>query len=402
MDYTLTEHKEEKVIKTIQAFFLTLVLYLLLILIVYFLLYQKIIFPTSQGKDVKITLNIQNIEPSTPAQTQSGIESDQQALEEATKNLFEKIASAQQVEPPVPVQEITKNIFEKIDASQEKVSIKSTTQEVLEKARLAKLEQKRLEAQKKEQEALAKKEAEAEKKAHLEKLEQERQNALAIAAAKEKVSLAELEQERLKKEKKKQEALAKKRAKKKKQEKLKKQKLAKAKARKAKQRRDKLARKQRLQQAKKRRAVQKAAKRKSNDPLANSILNASTSMRPARSKQPAMRMIKQFYGSEFNSFTKTQKRFIEKNLGSIYRITQQTLTRNGYPWVAQKTRQQGTAIVTFYLHPNGNISGLRLKRRIGYAALDKNTLKVIRIAYKDYPRPKTKTKITFYVEYSLY
>jgi len=371
-----------------------LVLYLLLILILYFLFYEKIIFPASQGKDVKITLNIQNIEPSTPKQIQSNIESDQQALEEATKKLFEKIASVEQVEPPTPVQEETKGIFEKIAASQEKVSIKSTTQEALEKARLAKLEQKRLETQKKEQEALAKKEAEAEKKAHLEKLEKERLNALAMAAAKEKARLADIERKRLKKEKKKQEALAKKRAKKRKQEKLKKQKLAKAKARKEKQRKEKL--------SKKRRVAKKSTKRKSNDPLANSILNASTPMRPARPKQPAMRMIKQFYGSEFNTFTKTQKRFIEKNLGSIYRITQQTLTRNGYPWVAQKTRQQGTAIVTFYLHPNGNISGLRLKRRIGYTALDENTLKVIRIAYKDYPRPKTKTKITFYVEYSLY
>ena len=153
---------------------------------------------------------------------------------------------------------------------------------------------------------------------------------------------------------------------------------------------------------KKKKIIKKRKKYKSKDPLASAIMDISTSRQKYKSDKSAMRMIKQFYGSEFNSFTKTQKRFIENNLGSIYQITQGTLSRNGYPHVALNTRQQGTAIVTFYLHPNGDISGLRLKKRIGYASLDKNTLKVIRIAYKDYPRPKTKTKITFYVEYSLF
>jgi TonB family protein len=362
---------------------------------------QKIIFPSSSSKEVKITLNIQDFEPSAPAPIQSDIENDQQALEEATKQLFEKIASAstevEEAEPPT--QETTKQIFEKIAAESKKVSLSSTTEEALEKARLAKVEQKRLKEEKRQQEALAKEKAIADEKARVEKLEQARLNTLAIAAAKEKARLADIEQKRLEKEKKKQEALAK--ALQKKQEKLKKQKLAKArklKAHKKKLRKQKLAKKRRQQQAKK----QKQARRKSNDPLANAIMSASTSMSPTKSRRPAMRMIKQFYGSEFNSFTKTQKRFIEKNLGSIYQITQRTLTRNGYPSVAAKTHQQGTQIVTFYLHPNGRITGLKLKKRIGHASLDKNTLRVIRIAYKDYPRPKTKTKITFYVEYSLF
>ena len=345
---------------------------------------------------MKITLNIQDFEPSAPAPIQSDIENDQQALEEATKQLFEKIASAStEVEEAEPTtQETTKQIFEKIAAESKKVSLSSTTEEALEKARLAKVEQKRLTQEKRQQEALAKEKTIADEKARVEKLEQARLNALAIAAKKEKARLADIEQKKLEKEKKKQEALAK--ALQKKQEKLKKQKLAKA--RKAKLRKQKLAKKKRQQQAKK----QKRARRKSNDPLANAIMSASTSMSPTKSRRPAMRMIKQFYGSEFNSFTKTQKRFIEKNLGSIYQITQRTLTRNGYPSVAAKTHQQGTQVVTFYLHPNGRITGLKLKKRIGHASLDKNTLRVIRIAYKDYPRPKTKTKITFYVEYSLF
>jgi len=151
--------------------------------------------------------------------------------------------------------------------------------------------------------------------------------------------------------------------------------------------------------------IQREKVRKSKDPLANALMGAGSAMypqnRPSSSNNTA-RVIKQLYGREFNSFTTAQKKFIKENLGVIHRITQRTLTQNGYPTIAIHTRQQGTNVVSFYLHPNGDITGLRLKTRIGYTALDENTLKVIRIAYKDYPRPKSKTKILFYVKYSLY
>lgn len=151
------------------------------------------------------------------------------------------------------------------------------------------------------------------------------------------------------------------------------------------------------------------AKRHSNSILANNLLNAASSsyMPPSRSSKASRRnynnrVIKQLYGSEFNTFTKTQKSFIKNNLGAIHRITQRTLNRNGYPEVAGRTGQEGTNVVSFYLHPNGDISNLRLKTRIGYQSLDDNTLEVIRIAYKDYPLPNQKTKIIFYVQYSIY
>ncbi len=168
-----------------------------------------------------------------------------------------------------------------------------------------------------------------------------------------------------------------------------------------------LTKKKRIVKHTKRRKRQKRKQQKSSkDPLANALMNSGSPMYPIRrssaSGSSVNRMIKQLYGKEFNAFTPAQKKFIKENLGSIHRITQRTLTRNGYPSVAVRTQQQGVNIVTFYLHPNGDISGLRLKRRMGYAALDQNTLEVIRIAYKDYPRPKSKTKITFYVKYKLY
>ncbi len=149
-------------------------------------------------------------------------------------------------------------------------------------------------------------------------------------------------------------------------------------------------------------------RKRSNDVLFNALMGAanSTSVYPKKQRSSssnyASKMIKQLYGKEFNTFSQTQKKFIKNNLGTIHRITQRTLTFNGYPDVAVRTKQQGTNVVSFYLHPNGDITGLKLKRHIGYASLDQNTLEVIRIAYKNYPLPNKKTKIMFYVTYSLY
>ena len=112
--------------------------------------------------------------------------------------------------------------------------------------------------------------------------------------------------------------------------------------------------------------------------------------------------IRKLYGKQFHNFTATQKQFIENNLDKIQEITQRTLTRRGYPQGAGETGQEGTNVVSFKLHPNGDISNLRLKTRIGYRALDDNTLSLIRVAYMDYPYPTTTTKIVFYVTYSIY
>ncbi|BAF72209.1 energy transducer TonB [Sulfurovum sp. NBC37-1] len=166
------------------------------------------------------------------------------------------------------------------------------------------------------------------------------------------------------------------------------------------------------EQKPKKRIVKKSKPQKPRKPshpkkgLAGALMGSgrSVSLAPSAPSRPnyGSQMIKQLYGSEFNSFTPTQKKFIKRNLGVIHRITQRTLIQNGYPDVAVRTHQEGTNVVTFYLHPNGNITGLHLRSRIGYTALDDNTLQVIRIAYKDYPHPKTTTKITFYVQYSIY
>jgi|GEM_PF-970589 len=112
--------------------------------------------------------------------------------------------------------------------------------------------------------------------------------------------------------------------------------------------------------------------------------------------------ILKLYGKEYETFTKVQKAFIEKNHNSFQVITQRVLTRLGYPRLARKLRLSGTNIVEFIFYPDGSIKNLKITKSSGYSVFDKYTLNLIEIAYKDYPRPKTATKLKFNVRYIIY
>jgi len=112
-------------------------------------------------------------------------------------------------------------------------------------------------------------------------------------------------------------------------------------------------------------------------------------------------MIDRLYGSEFKSYTPKQKKFIKNNLETIHQITQRILVMNGYPQEALDLFQEGVNVVSFYLHPNGRISNLHIKESSNSYFLDENTRRVIEMAYSQYPLPKVKTKIIFYVNYRI-
>jgi protein TonB len=105
------------------------------------------------------------------------------------------------------------------------------------------------------------------------------------------------------------------------------------------------------------------------------------------------------YGDKYYNFPKNVKKYLKDNLSKIGKITQQYLR---YPSIAVRTKQQGTNIVEFLLKPNGDISNLKIIGTSNYSTLDKNSIKTIKIAYKDYPRPKEDSLIRIYINYLLY
>ena len=382
---------KERIIKITKAFFLSLVLHLLILGLLYLLLHKVEHSSAAASAEKSMVIDIQSFTSSSLAKEEipkQAIEiskeentidtpPSKESLEEETRKLFEKIANAQTkieeklvpiekvIETTTPLKEkdleaLTKNLFEKIANTQK--TIKTLPKEA------------RIETEhgilKKQVKSLPKK-IKVQKKVKLAKYEQKPQKKL------RQVKKKSIHSSKLKK--------------------TKKQKVQKNKK--------SIKKHKKRTHTKKRKALERGYKRKqhiSKDVLANA-LSKHSKQRPSKSNvsRSTRRMISKFYGSEFNGFSGTQKKFIEENLGNIYVITQGVLSRRGYPDVAIKTHQSGIQLVTFYLHPNGRISGLRLKKRIGYASLDKNTLQVVRIAHGKYPRPKTKTKITFYVEYNL-
>ncbi len=109
--------------------------------------------------------------------------------------------------------------------------------------------------------------------------------------------------------------------------------------------------------------------------------------------------LKELYKDEFEYLSKEEIEYLEDNLAMIGYITQKHLR---YPRIAGMTGQEGVNIVEFYLFSNGDISDIKIIKGSNYTTLDKNTIKTIEYAYKEYPRPKHKTKIRIYTHYSIY
>jgi TonB family protein len=99
------------------------------------------------------------------------------------------------------------------------------------------------------------------------------------------------------------------------------------------------------------------------------------------------------------TFSEETKEFLKENLSDIGRITQKYLM---YPSISIRTKQQGMNVVEFYLHPNGDITELKLLQSSTYTALYSNSIHTIKVAYKDYPKPKEVTKIRIFVYYKLH
>ncbi|WP_320033631.1 TonB family protein [Halarcobacter sp.] len=105
------------------------------------------------------------------------------------------------------------------------------------------------------------------------------------------------------------------------------------------------------------------------------------------------------YGKEYEKLTNVQKVFIQNNLNDIVSITRKYYR---FPSIALKLKKNDYNIVEFSLHPNGDISGLKIIKPGEYSFYDKSILETIEFAYKDYPRPKETTKIRFFITYKTY
>ena len=140
---------------------------------------------------------------------------------------------------------------------------------------------------------------------------------------------------------------------------------------------------------------------KKDNSLQNSVLENFLSQKEPINKE-ILNELEKLYGEEYKTFTKVQKAYLENNLNNFQVITQRVLTRLGYPPLAAKLKIGGANVIEFMFHPDGSITNLKITNSSGYEIFDKYSLELIEIAYKDYPRPTTSTKLKFNVRYQLY
>ncbi len=113
---------------------------------------------------------------------------------------------------------------------------------------------------------------------------------------------------------------------------------------------------------------------------------------------PKTKQYIQLYGDEYFGFSPQVKQFLETNIKTIGEITQQYLI---YPSFALRSRQQGTNVLEFILKTSGDIKNLHIISSSDSSSLDRNSIKTIKFAHKDYPRPKSDTKIKIFINYIL-
>lgn len=119
--------------------------------------------------------------------------------------------------------------------------------------------------------------------------------------------------------------------------------------------------------------------------------------RPIPSDQKAE--IIDLYGDELGDYGLAEIDFIVNNLRDIGRITQYHINRRGYPREAALLGQSGKLVIEFYLHPNGDISELRVVSSSNSIILDNDMQTNIKVAFREFPRPTTKVKIRCFMTY---
>lgn len=111
--------------------------------------------------------------------------------------------------------------------------------------------------------------------------------------------------------------------------------------------------------------------------------------------------IQEAYGEAFGKLSEAEQKYIVDNQEIMRRITQEQLNRLGPVNIPRNLNANTFNIIEFYLHPNGDISELKIITASGFEILDDTSLQTIEYSYHRYPLPKEKTLIRYKVGYYL-
>ena len=110
---------------------------------------------------------------------------------------------------------------------------------------------------------------------------------------------------------------------------------------------------------------------------------------------------KEAYGEAFGKLSAGEQKYIIDNQERMRRITQEQLNRLAPVNIPRNLHVNTMNIIEFYLHPNGDISGLRVISPSGQQILDDTSLQTVEYSYHRYPLPEQKTLVRYKVGYYL-
>ncbi len=110
---------------------------------------------------------------------------------------------------------------------------------------------------------------------------------------------------------------------------------------------------------------------------------------------------KEAYGEAFGRLSAGEQQYIIDNQEIMRRITQEQLNRLAPVNIPRNLHVNTMNIIEFYLHPNGDISGLKVISPSGQQILDDTSTQTVEYSYHRYPLPKQKTLVRYKVGYYL-
>ncbi len=94
----------------------------------------------------------------------------------------------------------------------------------------------------------------------------------------------------------------------------------------------------------------------------------------------------------------TETNYLEENLQVIREVVQRYMS---YPPIARRMGWEGTVVISFVLTPEGSIENERVEKSSGYELLDRNALRVVRLASGEFPRPQRSVRVVLPIVYRL-
>ncbi len=135
-------------------------------------------------------------------------------------------------------------------------------------------------------------------------------------------------------------------------------------------------------------------KKVAKSPAANPAPLAKESA-PRTSDRAAQNQVKD---SPVESVESYQERYREENLSII---REAILSYLRYPPIARRMGWEGTVLIRFTLLPDGRLGESRVEKGSGHKVLDRSALEAVKLAHKDFPKPREKVTLVIPIVYRL-